>query len=544
MAQAPMMDVQLSIASLIAHAGRFHGATKISSVDHTGALFETNWAEVALNARKVAQWLAGRDLNVGDRVATLAWNSHRHLEIYFGAPGAGYICHTANPRLHDDQLAFILNEAKDKVLFFDPDLIDKVLSVRARLETVTTFVALCPSNPELASKLDGVLFYDDMLAKLSGAFDWPDLDERTPAMLCYTSGTTGNPKGVVYTHRSTVLHTLACNQPDGMGVRAADTLLMVVPMFHVCAWGTPFIAAAVGAELALPGPKLDGESLIHLINETGATHALGVPTIWLGLLQALKRTGQTVESLERSIVGGAALPPSLMAAFRDDYGVELIHGWGMTEMSPVGAVNQPLARHRDLASDAMNAVREAQGRPPFGLDMRIVDASGTALPHDGKAAGNLQVKGPWVVDHYFLADETARTDDGWFDTGDISSIDAQGFMRIRDRSKDIIKSGGEWISTVELENIAISHPAIANAAAIAAEHPIWGERAVLIATRSAKISEEDLLGAFGGKVANWQIPDRVIFVDNLPIGSTGKVLKAELRATYGGALMHKNASSS
>lgn len=532
MTKAPMMDFELSIASLVTHAERFHGATKITSVDATGVKVETDWSRIARRARKLARWLTDQRLGRGERIATLAWNTHRHLELYFATPGAGFVCHTANPRLHDDQLAFILNEAEDKILFFDPDLIDKVVSVRPLLTTITTFVALGAHDRDLSDKLAGVVFYDDMLAELDDAFDWPLLDERSPAVLCYTSGTTGNPKGVTYTHRSTVLHSLACNQPDGMGLRAADTLLMVVPMFHVCAWGAPFMAAAVGSELALPGPKLDGESLIDLINAAGATHALGVPTIWLGLLEALRRTGRRIDSLERSIVGGAALAPSLLAAFREDYGVELIHGWGMTEMSPVGAVNQPLARHRELSGSALQSVREAQGRPPFGLDMRIVDAEGAILPHNGAAVGNLQVRGPWVVDHYFRADKTARTADGWFDTGDISSIDPDGFMRICDRAKDVIKSGGEWISTVELENIALSHPAIANAAAIAAKHPKWGERPVVIAHCKGAVTEAELLAHFDGKLAKWQRPDRVVFVDSLPIGSTGKVLKSELRAKY------------
>lgn len=536
MAHPPMMDFELSIASLITHAERFHGATKITSVDASGVPETTDWAQTAQQARRVANWLTQQGLAKGARVATLAWNTRRHLELYFGVPGGGFVCHTANPRLHDAQLAFILNEAQDEVLFFDADLIDKVVAVRPQLSTVHTFVALSAHDPEIAAKLENVLFYDDLLARLEDNFVWPVFDERTPAMLCYTSGTTGNPKGVLYTHRSTVLHSLACNQPDGMGLRAADTLLMVVPMFHVCAWGTPFMAAAVGSELALPGPNLGGESLIHLINLTEATHALGVPTIWLGLLEALGRTGQRIDSLTRSIVGGAALAPSLSEAFHRDYGVELIHGWGMTEMSPVGVINQPLARHRHLPAEMVQKLREAQGRPPFGMDMRLVDGEGAVLPHDGKSIGSLQVKGPWVVDHYFRKDETAASDDGWFDTGDISSIDPDGYMRIHDRAKDIIKSGGEWISTVELENIALSHPLVSNAAAIAATHPKWGERPVLIAVRSGDLTDAALLAHFDGRLAKWQIPDRVVFVDALPIGSTGKVLKTELRAQFAGLL--------
>ncbi|MEO1307837.1 MAG: AMP-binding protein, partial [Pseudomonadota bacterium] len=487
MKQAHMMDFELSVTSLIDHAERFHGKTKITSVPVVGGAETTTWAEVARNARRIARWLDHQGLATGARVGTLAWNTRRHLELYFGVPGAGCVCHTLNPRLHDDQLAFILNEAEDEILFFDIDQADRLAAVQARLTSVRTFVALSRQNPEIASKIDGVVFYDDLIAATVDDFSWIKLDERAPAFLCYTSGTTGRPKGVVYTHRSTVLHTLACNQPDGMGLSAADCLLMVVPMFHVNAWGSPFMAACVGAELALPGPRLDGESLIDLINRTATTHALGVPTIWLGLLEALNRTGQKIDSLTRSIVGGAALPPSLIAEFRDRYDVHLIHGWGMTEMSPIGTINRPLAFHRNKSPEDRSCLAEAQGRPPFGMDMRLVGEDGEILPNDGQSKGVLQVRGPWVVDHYFKTAESALTTDGWFDTGDISSIDPDGYMRIHDRAKDIIKSGGEWISTVELENIAIAHPSITNAAAIAAAHKKWGERPVLVVVRSADV---------------------------------------------------------
>ena len=533
-----MMTQPLTISSLIRHAARYHGQTEVISVETTGDVARTNWGEVEENARRLASALETLGLEPGDRCATIAWNNRRHLEIYFGVAGAGMICHTINPRLAPEQLIYIINHAKDKVLFLDRTFLPAAAKLGEHLKTVKHVVLMGPQDDEAAAMIDGLLFYDDLLAKADPDHDWPELDENTPSSLCYTSGTTGHPKGVLYTHRTTVLHSLGGNQPDGLAISARDTVLPVVPMFHVNAWGVPYVAAGVGAKLVLPGPNLDGDSLVKLIDTEKVTLALGVPTIWMGLLAALKSSGSKAESLTRTVVGGSALPPSMITAFRDKYEVELIHAWGMTETSPLGTLNHLLQKHTDLSAEEKAKVRLCQGRPPYGVELRIVGDDGLPLPEDGKTQGNLQIRGLWIIDTYFGAEESAL-DDGWFDTGDVGTIDPDGYLVIRDRSKDIIKSGGEWISTVELENIAISHDGIANAAAIAAQHEKWGERPVILAVKAegADPSEEDILAHYDGKVPDWQVPDKVIFVDELPLGGTGKVLKNKLREEYGEVLL-------
>ena len=536
-----MMEQPLLISSLIAHAGRYHGSTSIVSVETDGTVSDSNWREVEGNARKLAAALDRLGVSKGDRCATIAWNNRRHLEIYFGVAGAGYVCHTINPRLFPEQLIYIINHAEDKVLFLDKTFIPAAAKLREHLKTVEHYVYLGPKDDEVAAQLDGVLFYDELLAAEDDSFEWPELDERTPSSLCYTSGTTGNPKGVQYSHRSTVLHSIGGNQPDGLALSAKDTVLAVVPMFHANAWGVPYIAAGVGSKLVLPGPKLDGESLVKLIDDHSVTLALGVPTIWMMLLGALEKTGSKASSLKRTVVGGSALPTSMIPKFRDNYGVELIHAWGMTETSPLGTLNQLLQKHEGLSDAEKGKLREGQGRPPLGVELRLVDDEGNRLAEDGKTQGNLQIRGHWIVESYFKAGKSALSEDGWFDTGDVATIDADGYMIIRDRSKDIIKSGGEWISTVELEDIAISHPKIANAAAIAAKHPKWDERPVIVAVKAPgqEVTREEILAHYDGKVASWQVPDTVIFVEELPIGGTGKVLKNKLRDEFGEVLLEK-----
>ncbi len=534
-----MMYDNLTINSLIDHAARFHTGTEVVSVETAGGLVHTTWGEVARNARRLASALDKLGVADDARVGTIAWNNHRHLEIYFGVAGGGRVTHTINPRLFPEQIAYIANHATDQVLLFDATFLPLVVAVQNHLDTVKHLVLMGPRDEEAAGKVDGLLFYDELLETGDADYQWPEIEETRPAAMCYTSGTTGNPKGVQYSHRSTVLHSIAGNQPDGIAISASDTVMPVVPMFHVNAWGVPYIAAHTGAKLVLPGPKLDGESLARLIDDQEVTLSLGVPTIWMGLLDGLEKTGATAKSMTRTVVGGAALPPSMIPAFRDKYGVELIHAWGMTETSPLGTLNQLLQKHRALSADEQAEVRLGQGRPPWGVDLRIVGEDGTVLAHDGETQGDLQIRGHWIVDSYYGKDESALTEDGWFDTGDVATIDADGYMVIRDRSKDIIKSGGEWISTVELENIAIAHPEVANAAAIAARHDKWDERPVLVAVKApgADPSEDDIRGYYDGKIAKWQVPDRVIFVDELPLGATGKVLKNKLRDQFGEILM-------
>lgn len=531
-----MMQMPLTIGSLIDHAARFHSDGEIVSVETTGEIENSTWGAVGKNARRLASALRKLGLEEGARCGTIAWNNRRHLEIYFGVAGGGFVCHTINPRMGPEQMVYVMNHAKDQVLFIDATFVPAAGKLAPALKYCKHIVMLGPRDEAAAKALPGLKFYDELLETGDASAPWPEFDEKSAANLCYTSGTTGDPKGVLYSHRSTVLHTLAGNMPDGLNISAKDTVLPVVPMFHVNAWGVPYISAVTGCKLVLPGPNLDGTSLVRLIDSTETTLALGVPTIWMGLLAALKQTGSKLPSLKRTVVGGSALPPSMVPEFAV-YGVELMHAWGMTETSPLGTLNQLLQCHTKLSKEEQAALRVGQGRPPFGVDLRLVDEVGNILPHDGEKQGDLQIRGHWIVDTYFGKETSALTVDGWFDTGDVATIDAKGFMIIRDRSKDIIKSGGEWISTVTLENIAISHPAVSNAAAIAALHEKWDERPILIAVKQADVTEEELLAFYTDKVESWQVPDRVIFVDALPIGATGKVQKNILRDEFGRVLL-------
>ena len=539
-----MMFQPLLISSLLEHAATYHKDTPIISKNTNGTMFETNWGNVSNNAKRGAKVLADLKLSHGDCVATLAWNNHRHLETWYSISGSGLICHTINPRLFPEQLIFIINDAKDKAIFFDKTFLPLITGIKAHIPLVESFICLDAYDADVAKALPEVKFYDELIAAQTAEYDWPEFDEMTASSLCYTSGTTGNPKGALYTHRSTILHTLAATLPDSLNLSARDIILPVVPMFHVHAWGTPYASAMVGCTMILPGPGLDGDSLVKLIDDYQVSIALGVPTIWQALLASAKKLNSSLTSLKRNVIGGSACPPSMMNTFKDVYGCETIHAWGMTEMSPLGTANQLKAKHKKLSAEEISKLRLSQGRPPFGVSIRLVDAeNGTnTLPHDGETIGNLQVKGHWVVERYFGKSESSLTSDGWFDTGDIASMDEDGYLHISDRAKDLIKSGGEWISSVELENIAMGHPEIAMAAAIAADHPKWDERPVIIAVKApeSQITEDQLIQYYSDKIAKWQMPDKVIFVDAIPLSGTGKMLKRKLREDFGSVLLEEN----
>ena len=536
-----MIHRPLTISSLIDHAATYHGDTVIASVETSGGIAYRNWAQIATQSRKLGSALARMGLAVGDRCATIAWNNYRHLEIYFGVSGSGLVCHTINPRLFPEQLVFVINDAQDKVIFIDKTFLPILAGIVDKLESVEKIVLLGPPDQESAGQIDGIEFYDEFIETGDPNVQWPDIDETAPSSLCYTSGTTGNPKGVLYSHRSTVLHSYAVALPDSINLTARGVVMPVVPMFHVNAWGVPYAAAMVGARLVMPGPGLDGDSLVKLIESEKVTLALGVPTIWQGLLASAKKLGSSLESLKNTVIGGSACPPSMITEFRESYGVETIHAWGMTELSPVGSVNRLLSKHEGLPTEEQNALRVGQGRPPFGINLAIWDDDGNVLPNDGVTQGNLVVEGHWVVDSYFGTEPGSALNNGWFDTGDVATLDENGYMIIRDRSKDIIKSGGEWISTVELEGIAMGHPDVADAAAIGAKHVKWDERPVLVVVKAEGTDPdpEDLLAYFDGKVAKWQIPDAVVFTDILPRNATGKILKRTLREQYGDMLLEQ-----
>jgi fatty-acyl-CoA synthase len=536
-----MMTQPLLISALIKHAARFHADTEIVSRETSGDLNRTDWHSVEEQSRRLMAGLRKLGLQMGDRIGTIAWNNHRHLKAWFAISGGGMVCHTLNPRLAPDQLIFIVNDASDKAMLFDKTFVPLIAGTREHLKTVEHFIYMGPRDPDVEAAIPGVVFFDDLVQE--DPQDWPDLDENTPCSLCYTSGTTGNPKGVLYYHRSTMLHTFAIAVPDALNLSSTDTILPVVPMFHANAWGIPYAAAMIGSKLVMPGPGLDGDSLLHLIESEEVTLALGVPTIWQMLIAAAKKAGSRMETLKRNVIGGSAAAPSMIATFRDDFDCETLHAWGMTETSPLGSANQIKGKHLDLAPEALAKLRQGQGRPPFGIDLRIVDDAGAPLPHDGKTEGALQCRGYWVVDTYFGKTETALTDDGWFDTGDVATLDPDGYMIIRDRTKDIIKSGGEWISSVDLEGIAVAHPGLAMAAAIGAAHPKWDERPIIIAVKAegADPTEQEILAQFEGKVAKWQIPDAVVFTDAIPLNGTGKMLKNKLREQFGNYLIDKGA---
>ena len=530
-----MQDQPLLISSLIEFADRHHSEGEIVSRRVEGDIHRYTYRDLAARARRVANALDGLALAFSDRVATLAWNGYRHMELYFGVSGSGRVLHTINPRLHPSQIAWIMNHAEDQVLCFDLSFLPLVQAVQGKCPTVKHWVALCGAEhlPQ-DSGIEGLVSYEDWIGAASDSYAWPQFDENTASSLCYTSGTTGDPKGVLYSHRSTTLHAYAAALPDVMSLSSRDAVLPVVPMFHVNAWGIPYSAALTGCKVVFPGPAMDGKSLYELIEAEGVTYAAGVPTIWQMLLTFVGTQGLKFSTLKRTVIGGSACPPAMITAFQDGYGVEVLHAWGMTEMSPLGTLCTLKNRQLALPKPEQDRILQKQGRAIYGVDMKIVDSSGAELPWDGKTYGDLLVRGPWILASYYKGGSPLVPDangQGWFPTGDVATIDADGFMQITDRSKDVIKSGGEWISSIDIENIAMGHPAVAMAACIGMPHPKWDERPIVAVSLKpgTQLTRDELLQFYEGKTAKWQIPDDVVFVDAIPLGATGKMLKVRLR---------------
>jgi fatty-acyl-CoA synthase len=529
-----MMDSPLLISSLIKFAAQYHGEAEIVTRTVEGPIHRYTYRDAHGRAQRLANALTRLGVKHGDRVATLAWNTHRHFELYYGVSGMGAVLHTINPRLFADQIRYIVNHAADRFVFCDLTFVPIIEALAPALPKVEAYVIMTDREHMPKTKLDGVLCYEDLINAESDSFDWPVFDELTAASLCYTSGTVGNPKGALYSHRSTLLHTFAIALPDSLNLCARDSLLPVVPMFHVNAWGLPYAAAMVGAKLVMPGGQLDGKSLYDLFEAEKVTLSAGVPTVWQGLLAHTEANNLRFTTMNRTVIGGSACPPAMIRLFQEKYGVQVLHAWGMTEMSPVGTVGTLKAKDAALPVEQRLAVQGKQGRAVFGVDFKIVGDDGGELPWDGKAFGDLLVQGPWVIREYFKGEGGNPLRNGWFPTGDVSTIDPAGYMQITDRSKDVIKSGGEWISSIDIENVAMSHPAVAMAACIAARHPKWDERPLLVVVKKpgAEVTREQILAHFEGKVAKWQVPDDVVFTDAIPLGATGKMLKARLREQF------------
>tara|TARA_R110000868_G_scaffold2930_6_gene19968 strand:- start:19122 stop:20747 length:1626 start_codon:yes stop_codon:yes gene_type:complete len=532
--QGLMMDKPLLISSLLEHAAKYHGGTEIVSRTVEGPIHRYTFADAEIRARKLAKALRALGIREGDRVATLAWNGYRHYELYYGVSGMGAVCHMINPRLFPAQVAYIMNHAEDMLVFADLTFLSLLEEIAPDVGTVKGFVIMTDEANMPETALPNVYCYETLLAVQDGDYDWPQFDERTASSMCYSSGTTGNPKGVLYSHRSTVLHAWSAATPDMMGIAARDAVMPAVPMFHVNAWGLPYTATMVGAKLVFPGMKMDGESIHRLIDDEGVTFSAGVPTVWLGLLDYLEKSGKKVPGFERCVIGGSATPRAMIVEMEEKYGVNVLHAWGMTEMSPLGTVNWPKNGMENETDAARLDRRVKQGRPCYGVDMKIVDDANESLPEDGEAFGELKARGFWVCSEYYRGEGESHDADGWFATGDVATIDADGYMQVTDRSKDVIKSGGEWISSIELENIAVGHPGVFEAAVVGIAHPKWDERPLLVVVRNegSTVTREDLLAYYDGKVARWWIPDDVTFVDELPHTATGKLLKMDLRDRF------------
>jgi len=527
-----MMDMPLLISDLIKHADRNHGDTEIVSKTVEGSMHRYTYRDAHARARRLAKALQGLGVQLSDRIGTLAWNGYRHYELYYAISGIGAVINTINPRLFPDQIAYISNHAENTALFFDLTFVPLVEKLAPQLKTVRHFVLMTDrAHMPASTSIPNLLCYEDLLAQQDRRFEWPTFDERTAAALCYTSGTTGNPKGALFSHRSTIIHTYAAGLPDALNLSAHDTVLPVVPMFHANAWSLPYGCTMAGAKMVFPGPHLDGKSVYDLLESERVTMSAGVPTVWLMLLQHLAANKLRFSTLKRTVIGGSACPPAMIRSFQEDYGVQVFHAWGMTEMSPLGTVGSLKAKQAKLDREARLAVQAKQGRGIFGVEMKIVDEQGKELPWDGKRFGNLLVRGPWIASGYLKGEGGDPLIGGWFPTGDVATIDPDGYLQITDRSKDVIKSGGEWISSIDLENIAVAHPAVQEAAVIGIQHPKWDERPIVVVIKKAgqEVSKAELLKFYEGKIAKWWMPEDVVFVAELPHTATGKLSKLTLR---------------
>ena len=536
--QGLMQERPLLISSLIEHADRCHPGAEIVSRTVEGPIHRCTYRDIHRRSKQVANALTALGIASGDRIATLAWNGYRHMELYFGVSGMGAVLHTINPRLFAEQIAYIADHAADRYLFFDICFAPLIEKLAPQLKAVEGFVAMTDRAHMPAIDVRNLLCYEELVGAQPSNYVWPTFDEGTASSLCYTSGTTGNPKGVLYSHRSTVLHSFAVCTVDGLGLSAAESTLLVVPMFHVNAWGMPYAGAMSGAKLVLPGAALDGKSVYELMKAEQVTLALGVSTVWLMLFAYVEQSGVKPReelSLSRVVIGGSAVPRAMSECFETQFGALVLHGWGMTEMSPLGTVGNLLPKHKGCDLQQRLDVQVKQGRGIYGVEMKIIDAAGKELPHDGVAFGHLLVRGPWITRGYYRGDGESILDaDGFFDTGDVATIDADGYMQITDRSKDVIKSGGEWISSIALECAAMGHPAVAEAAVIGVAHPKWQERPLLVVVKKPgqDATREQLLAFLGEKVARWWLPDDVAFVAELPHTATGKLLKTKLREMF------------
>ncbi len=530
-----MQDRPLLISHLIEHAATYHGTSEIVTLAVEGGKHRYTNADCRIRSKKVAQAMERLGMGIGDRIATLALNTYRHVELWYGIAGMGAVAHTINPRLFAEQIIFIANHAEDRILFLDLPFIPLIEAVADHLKTIERYVILTDDAHMPETQLANAVSYESLIEAEDGDYQWPEFDECTASGLCYTSGTTGDPKGVLYSHRSTVLHTFACALTDTLAISAKDTVLPIVPMFHASAWGIPYATCATGAKLVMPGLHHDGESLQKLITSEGVTMTAGVPTVWLMLLNYLEQSGTGIGCLERVLIGGAAAPESMIEAFEKKHDVRVFHAWGMTEMSPLGTVNTPVRATLGLSGEQQIALKSKQGRTVYGVEMKITDDQGADLPWDGRTFGNLKVRGWWVAQAYFRGAGGSITDeDGWFDTGDVATIDEHGFMQITDRSKDVIKSGGEWISSIELESAAMAHLDVAEAAVIGIPHPKWDERPLLVIVpkEGATVTKQGMLDFLEDKVAKWWLPDDVACVTELPHTATGKVHKMTLRKQF------------